>query len=155
MRIKNNCLFGLIYTISLTSCTKIFFVKNDSDRFQSMRIVYKNHINCEKRNNSFIRFEKNGVIRNVKQISNDSLCAFNFELIPAENLPLTSFIQLPGIVRNKRKEKFVCIPLKKGSDIVYDTILYKKGDKETINRFTEKSKFFGILGRKNYVYYFK
>ena len=157
MKVKKYLMFYLFCFVTLTSCTKIFYATNDSEQFKSLKIVYEYIGDCEIRYKDLNRYEKKGKIRNLNQNKNDTACVFEFELMPKSQLPLTNIMRRQDLRKMPNEERFLCVNhgTQTGVAFTCDTILFRKGQKETVNKFTERSKFFGLLGKKTYVYYFR
>ncbi len=155
MKSKQVYAMSLLCLIILTSCTRVYYTNNYSEKTQVIQIVYKTKDNCENRNSMFDYYNKKGTIHNLSLIKDGDFCVFKFELMPNKNLPLTNLIRVYSVKNDPNEERFLCIKKNKiENDLGCDTILHKIGEKEVLNKFTEKSKFFGLLGKKTYVYYF-
>ena len=150
---KNVTPFILFFLVSVTSCTKIFFLQNETEKQQLIKLKCTNCAESDRATGSLQQYEKRDKISDLKFECKDSSCEFNFFLKPQASLPLTTIL----IQGSDKEEKYLMLSKADSSvfDFSYDTVLYKVGQKEEINKFKLTSKIFAFIGKATYVYRLK
>lgn len=138
----------------LSSCTQAFYLTNNSNQSQVVKVAYDKCIPIEDRNSDLKPFQKKGLIRDITYTSNGSSCIFQFTLEAKRQLPLVTILRESDALNNQNEKRILVLSKYSEAEFknIDDKIIVKIGPKIIQNKFRLTSHFFSALGKTNFVY---
>jgi ABC-type lipoprotein release transport system permease subunit len=143
---------SFLFVLLVMQGCSMYYLQNRTDKNQAVTIVYKNSDDAKYVDRNL---KKGKRVTNIAKECNDSACTLKFELFPKATLTLGGILNIDGFATEPKEERIVFVSgMDRNLPASNDTILYKSGHKMVINKFKQR-KYYILLGRKFFIYYFK
>lgn len=146
-------LLGLLFlavAMLFSSCASVYILNNNSSQYETVKFKYTPiDLDSSFYYKKLVAYQKQGIVRNIEVLNNDSTLGFNFQMAPRSKLGLNKFFWFYKSTVNENKE--LCLPASEDRFICY---------KVTDNNFSSfrqravsKGAIFSWLGKPQYYIY--
>jgi hypothetical protein len=145
-------IFYYVLILLLTSCTRTFFILNESYTSRKIRVLYNNYSDSNRLLNRFLRFSDKNIIDSINISQLGIYFSVTFNLKSKKVLPLVNILR-EGYPETQRESSFFLI----STDSIicssgWDTVLCRNRSKYICNKFSLSSKLLSFAGKTNYIY---